>query len=132
MLKSIYFAYFHSLVKYGIIFLSNSSDSKKVFTLQKKTVRIIVGIKPQNSCADLFKGLQILPLLCEYIFSLLNFIRSNQEHFQANSVAHSVNIRNKHHLNRPTANLSGIQKSTHYSGIKIFNNLPSSLKSVTH
>jgi hypothetical protein len=31
-LKSIYFAYFHSLMKYGIIFWGNSSDSKKVFT----------------------------------------------------------------------------------------------------
>jgi hypothetical protein len=39
MLKSIYFAYFHSLMKYGIIFWGNSSDSKKVFTLQKKIVR---------------------------------------------------------------------------------------------
>jgi hypothetical protein len=35
-LKSIYFAYFHSLMKYGIIFWVNSFDSKKVFTLQKK------------------------------------------------------------------------------------------------
>jgi hypothetical protein len=48
MLKSIYFAYFHSKMKYGIIFWGNSSDSKKVFTLQKKIVRIILGIKPQK------------------------------------------------------------------------------------
>jgi hypothetical protein len=37
--KSVYFAYFHSTVKYGIIFWGNSSNSKKIFTLQKKTVR---------------------------------------------------------------------------------------------
>jgi hypothetical protein len=42
-LKSIYFAYFHSLMKYGIIFWSNSSDSKKVFTLQKKIVRTMMN-----------------------------------------------------------------------------------------
>jgi hypothetical protein len=48
-LKVIYFAYFHSLMKYGIILWGNSSGSKKVFTLQKRTVRIIVGAKPQNS-----------------------------------------------------------------------------------
>jgi hypothetical protein len=45
-IKSIYFAYFHSLMKYGIIFWGTSSDSKKVFTLQKKIVRIILGVKP--------------------------------------------------------------------------------------
>jgi hypothetical protein len=79
--RSIYFVYLHSLMKYGIIFWGNSSDSKKVFTLQKKIVRIMVGVKPQNSCRDFFKILQILSLPCEYIFSLLNFIISNQEHF---------------------------------------------------
>ena len=34
-LKSIYFAYFHSIIKYGIMFRGNSSNSKKIFTLQK-------------------------------------------------------------------------------------------------
>jgi hypothetical protein len=83
-LKSIYYAYFHSLMKYGIIFWGNSTDSKKVFALQKKVVRIMMGIKPHNSCRGLFKRLQILPLPCEHIFSLLNFIISNQAHFQTN------------------------------------------------
>jgi hypothetical protein len=54
-LKLIYFAYFHSLMKYGIIFWGNSSDSKKVFILQKKIVRIIVDTKSQTPCRDLFK-----------------------------------------------------------------------------
>jgi hypothetical protein len=128
MLKSTYFANFHSLMRHGIIFWSNSSDSKKVFILQKKIVRVMVGIKPQNSCRDLFKRLQILPLPCEYISSLLNLFISNQGHFQASSAVHSVNTRNKHHLHRPIANLTGFQKSTYYCGIKILNNLLSSFK----
>jgi hypothetical protein len=59
ILKLTYFAYFYSLIKYGIIFWGDSSDSKKVFTLQKKTVRIMVGVKPQHPCRELFKKLQI-------------------------------------------------------------------------
>jgi hypothetical protein len=31
-LKSIYFAYFHSIIKYGIIFWDNSSNSGKILT----------------------------------------------------------------------------------------------------
>jgi hypothetical protein len=85
-----------------------------------------------SRCRGLFKRLQILPLSCEYIFSLLNFIINNQEHFQTNSAVHSVNTRNKQHLLRPVANLTCFQKSTYYSGIKIFNNLPSSLKSLVN
>jgi hypothetical protein len=54
-LKSIYFAYFHSIVQYGIIFGGNSSNSRKIFTLQKKTIRIMVGEHPRTSCRSLFK-----------------------------------------------------------------------------
>jgi hypothetical protein len=117
-------------MKYGIIFSGNLSGSKKIFTLQKKFVRIVVGTKPQTPCTDPFKKLQILLLPCEYIFSLLNFVIHNLEHFQTNSVIHCVNTRNKHHLHRPTGNLTCFQKSTNYSGIKIFNDLPASLKSL--
>ena len=38
-----YYAYFHSLMNYGIIFGSNSSYSNEVFKLQKRIV--IMGIK---------------------------------------------------------------------------------------
>jgi hypothetical protein len=41
-LKSIYFAYFHSIMKYGITF-GNLSNSKMIFTLQKRIVRIMAG-----------------------------------------------------------------------------------------
>jgi hypothetical protein len=37
MLKMIYFAYFHPIINYGIIFWENSTESKKVFLAQKKT-----------------------------------------------------------------------------------------------
>jgi hypothetical protein len=42
-LKSIYFTYFHSIIKYGIIFWGHSSNSGNIFTLQKKIIRIMVG-----------------------------------------------------------------------------------------
>jgi hypothetical protein len=47
-----------------------------------------------------------------------------------NSAIHCVNTRNKHYLHRPIANLTCFQKNVYYSGIKVFNNLPASLKSL--
>jgi hypothetical protein len=94
-LKSVYFAYFHSAMNYGIILGVNLSNSKKIFTLQKKIVRLMAGVKLRNSCRSLFKRLEILTLPCEYIFLLMNFIVNNQEHFQINAVVHGVNTRNK-------------------------------------
>jgi hypothetical protein len=105
-LKSVYFAYFHSIIKYGIIFCDNSSNSKKIFTLQKKIVRLMAGVKPRNSCRSLFKRLEIFALPCECIFSFLNFVVNNQEHFQTKSAVDSVNARIKNQLHRPIANLS--------------------------
>jgi hypothetical protein len=81
---------------------------------------------PQRS---LFKRIEILALPCEYIFSLMNFIVNNQEHFKTNCAIHSVNTRNKNQLHRPIANLSCFQKSAYYAGIKIFS-LLSSLTSI--
>jgi len=62
LLKSIYFAYFHSKIKYEIIIRGNSSNSVKIFTLQKKTVRIIAGTQTRTSCLFPLKKLEILPV----------------------------------------------------------------------
>jgi hypothetical protein len=64
-LKSIYYAYFLSIIKYGIFILGDSSNSGKAFTLQKKIVRFMVGAQPRTSCRSLFKQLEILPVPCQ-------------------------------------------------------------------
>jgi hypothetical protein len=49
-LKSTYFAYFHSIMKYGIIFGSNYPNS----IMRERTVRIIADVKWRNSCRNPF------------------------------------------------------------------------------
>jgi hypothetical protein len=60
----------NSVMKYGIIFSGNSSNTKKLFTLKKKIIRITVGAQPRTPYRSLFKKLEILPIPCQYIFSL--------------------------------------------------------------
>jgi hypothetical protein len=57
---SIYFAYFHSVMKYGIIFWGNLYNSRKIFTLPKKIIRIMASVKHRNSCRSLLKRLRDL------------------------------------------------------------------------
>jgi hypothetical protein len=90
----------------------------------------MVGAHPRTSCRSLFKKLEILPVPCQYIFSLMNFLVDNKENSQTNSSIHSINTSNKHHLHRPIVNLSCFQKSTFYSGIRIFNSLPCNIKNL--
>jgi len=40
-LRSVYFAYFHSVASYGIVFWGNSANSRKIFTLQKRIFRTV-------------------------------------------------------------------------------------------
>jgi len=120
----VYYAYLHSIIKYGRIFSSNSPNSGNIFTLQKKFLRIMAGPAPRTSCRSLFKKLEILPVPCQHTLSLMSFNINNQEIFQTNSSIDNINTRNKHNLHRPNAKLSCFQRSTFYAGIKIFNSLP--------
>ena len=54
-LKSNYFVYSHSVIKYGIILSGNSFNNGKIFTLQKKIARLVVGVQPRTSCRNQFK-----------------------------------------------------------------------------
>jgi hypothetical protein len=54
-LKLVYFAYFHSIMSYGVIFWENSTNSKRVFNIQNKIIRIMAGVKRRVSCRELFK-----------------------------------------------------------------------------
>ena len=101
-----YYAYFDSVVKYGIILGSNFSNSGKIFSLEKKIIRIMTGAQPRTSCRSLFKQSEILPLPWH---ALMSFIINNQETFQTSLFIHSINTWNKHHLHRPNAKLSGFQ-----------------------
>jgi hypothetical protein len=120
ILKSIYFAYFHSIMKCEIIFWGNSSH-----TSQKKIDRLMARVKPRNSCKNLFKRLEILTLAYECMFILMTFIAKKQDMFPTNSRIHTVITKNKNQDQLP--NSSCFQKSAYYAGIKIFNSLASNL-----
>jgi hypothetical protein len=49
-LKMVYYAFFHSIITYGLIFLGNTTNSAQVFKLQKRVVKIMVGAANRNSC----------------------------------------------------------------------------------
>ena len=91
----IYFAYFHSILDYGIIFWGNSTESKKVFLAQKRIIRIMTGSNARASCKPLFQSLGILTLTSQYILSLMKFVLQNQERYTFNTEVHNIHTRNK-------------------------------------
>jgi hypothetical protein len=117
---------------YGLIFWGNSHYSNIIFRLQKRIITITVGIRGRDSCREHFKKLKILPLQSQYTLSLLLFVIKNRDYFMVNSEIHNINTRTKPNLHRPISNLSAYQEGTYYSGIKVFNSLPSQIKNLSH
>ena len=101
------------------------------YILLKRVIRTMVGCGYRESCRKLFVELKILPLISQYIFSLLLFVVNNRNYFIPNSVYHDSNTRHRNDLHLPQATLAMYQKGVCYSGIKVFNGLPRALKDIS-
>jgi hypothetical protein len=123
-IKMIYFAYFHSLLEYGIAFWGNSTESVKVSKLQKRAIRLMTGSNVRTSCRPLFPMLGIMTLPSQYIFSLMRFLSQNLEFYTFNSTLHNYNTRNRILLHKPSSLLTIYQKGLYYESVGVFNKLP--------
>jgi len=74
----------------------------------------------RESCCELFKKLNILPLHSQYILSLSLFVVKNINMFKCCS-----------DLYLPTAHLTKVQRGVHHSGIKVCNCLPTGITSLS-
>ena len=101
----------------GLIFWGNSHYSNTIFRMQKRAIRVIMGLRSRDSCREHFKKLKILPRWSQYIQLLLLFVVDNKRDFKENSDIHNINTRSKSNLHQPIDNLSKYQKGAYYSGI---------------
>jgi hypothetical protein len=90
------FAYFHSVIKCGIIFWWNSTSICLVLTFQKRIITIISGVGAKNtSCWNLFKKLDILPVSCQYILSSTMLVVDNPKNYQTSFPVRGLDTRTK-------------------------------------
>ena len=119
----VYYAYFHSIMNYELIFWGKSSDSAKPFRIRKHISRITRGSKSRDTCRDLFKNLEILSHHSIYRhFSYLWLIAN----INLNRIPLSKHIssNNSHQIQHY------IKKKVFSIGMKVFNSLPQSIKNL--
>ena len=119
-------------MSYGIILGGNQPYSDKIFKIQKWVIGITTNSRMRDSCRELFKKLEILPLYSQYIFSISIFVTKNKHLLYTNNQIHSIHTRFKTNLHPPTANLTKFQKGVYHSAIKIFNNFPHNIKDLAN
>jgi hypothetical protein len=129
-LKMIYHSYVHSIITYSIIFWGNSSHNTDIFKIQNQIIWITTKSRSRDSCKQLFKRLEILPLQSQYIFPVLLFVVKNKDLFTTNQ--HNINTRSNINLHPPVCNLTIFQNGAYFSGIKLFNHLPLKIKSLSN
>jgi hypothetical protein len=77
ILKMIYYSYFHSFMTYGLLFWRHSPYSVKIFRLQKKIIRSMLGCRSRDLSRKLFTKLKNFPIPSQHILSLLLFVIKN-------------------------------------------------------
>ena len=110
----------------------------KLYTFQKKAVRIITKSHIRFPSTPLFKKLQILSiydlitlntLICMYSVQAKIVPDKYCNMFIQNSNIHSYFTRQSHHFHQPNLRSTSGLKSLCYTGIKKWNNLPHHIKS---
>jgi hypothetical protein len=92
----------------------------------------MMGYRSRTSCRNFFRKLKILPLASQYIFLLMLFVVKNKDLFISVSEKYNSGKRESNNFYQPTANFSVCQKGVYCMGIKVFNNLPSYIKDISH
>lgn len=123
-----YHAFFQSRMRYGIIFWARSTEVERVFRLQKRSLRIIFGMKQDESCRGVFRDYRILTLYSLYIYESVMFVLNNFEEFKCMKNDHPYHTRGKNYLIQDRANYTYLQKNVTYSLLKIWNKLPEIFK----
>lgn len=126
-----YHAYVESILRYGLLVWGNSTDFSRVFIAQKKCIRALGGIPPDESCKPLFKKFGLLPLPSLYILEVCMFVK---KHYNLFKKACEINTRARRDPERLV--LEFVPKSTKYNRncvamcIKVYNKVPKYLKSL--
>jgi len=129
-LRSVYFANFHSHLRYDILFWGGDPQSMKILKLQKKVVRLICNVKRETSCRELFRTLNILPVPCVYIMETVYYIKLNNEGLKQNLAKHDYKTRNRLDFKTQFCRTNIFKKSVNNLGTKLYNKLPNYLKNV--
>lgn len=127
---SVYHAYIHSHLSYGLIFWGGSSQIIRAFRLQKRAVRILAGVSSKTSCRTIFPRMKILTLPSTLIFLCALFVRKHPQYFSQNNTVHSYSTRTRNNIHIKNHNTSRFAKSPAHLCTLLYNNLPATIKDI--
>jgi len=130
VLRTMYFACFHVHLRYGLTLWHGDPESIRILRLRKKVLRIICKAGRHISCRNIFKDLNILPLLCLYINEAVCCVESNMEmiKYEYNEKVHDHCKRQKSDLHTQICRTTLFKNSSANVVIKLYDKLPKTIK----
>lgn len=124
VVKQTYFSLLHSHIGYALLIWGHASGAQRVFSMQRRAIRIVAGLGYRDDCKQAFIDNRILTLPCEYILQNLVYVRNHYDLFMCNGDFHSHDTRNKNNLRPIYHRLQRCQGGPGYHAVKLFNRLP--------
>ncbi|XP_050294198.1 uncharacterized protein LOC126734556 [Anthonomus grandis grandis] len=128
VLRTAYFGVFHSHLSYSILAWGHASDTKRVFGIQRRVIRVLAGLAYREDCKAAFKQLGILTLPSVYILENLLYVKRNTQSFTTHQDIHGYNTRHRTDFVPPYCRLERCRDGPGFWGIKLFIALPSEIK----
>ena len=128
----IYYAQVESQLRYGICIWGSSSSLQKVFLLQKRIVRVMVGVSQRQSCKVYFTELGILTLPSLYVYECCTYVHKSRDKFIKNYEIHDKNTRQKNLFHVPFKKKTICKNCLFVSGLEMYNRLPKEITATTN
>lgn len=124
-----YHANFNSIMKFGVLFWGGSVNASRVFILQKRALRIMLGMSWRESCRGIFRSHGLLTLAGLHIYECVTFLYNNKHLFQNHLPIHTHNTRSFNY-NIPSHKLTLYEHGPLYLCIKYYHCLPLPMRQI--
>ena len=130
-LRQAYFALFGSYLSYGLIAWGSSTESVRIFSLQRKVVRIMTNLCYASDRRAQFKQLGILTLPAIYIYYCLKSIYTRKDTYTKHADVDEHNTRGKNSLRVPAVRLIQSLYSSDAITVRFYNVLPDDFREIS-
>lgn len=128
---TVYYGIFFPHLSYCVSVWGLSPEVHRLFIVQKRVIRLIFDLDSRQSCRGVFRNEGLLTLISVYLQKILVHIHVNKIKLPTQAHLHDHDTRQKNHLCLRNHAHSYYKKSPYYSGIYLYNLLPTCLKQVS-
>ena len=128
VLRNAYFALFHSRMTYAILAWGHAAGSSRIFGLQRKALRVLMGLGYREDCRPAFKSIKVLTLPSVYILENLLHVQANLDLFKTHSDLHDYETRQRDHFVPVYRRLERCRDGPGCLAVKLYNKVPNVIK----